>query len=804
MAQRGGKDGADRARIRKEAEPAAGHEATDLHEESRNESEGHGLEPVDPASIQVAKNAQPILLQDAILEARAARADFYNLKRQLSEEVERAVAGREPWQDELRVQESDIERRRGELADETARLKSLAEAAEQRERANAEFSATLRTESAGLARREADAATEWARLIGREKETLDTIRQAGEQHRRELDDLAAGFAQRLAEQASAAETEHGTGLTEWSARLAAQQGEQAKQQRQLDHSAQELKAQTDAIEATIQERLPGAIQEIKDEVARLRAEIAVASAARESADARADESARKAELLEVQVQDLQHDWALFERLGTDNAIETIRVQRAKIREQEEELNVRPTADTTTRMGEMLIANQRLHNELATARRELEDRERRLHELDMAVASEQQLSAEVDTFKTLNETYLLNNAELRKTLKGDRSTTSRCFPRLAALDKTLKGDPTQNPDAPPLKELAASLRAALATETMDNPALHYDEHDVRAFIAGLAMSRLHILEGDAGTGKTSLAVRAAELLGGEVAKIDVQAGWRDATRLTGTYNTFERRFEEEPFTVAVYKAGAERYSDQIFVVVLDEMNLSSIEAYLADLSPKLEDAARTRQPIKLDLMTNSPEDPKEFWPARLFEGRVLTVPENVWFIGTANRDESTHTIAEKTYDRAAILQLERVAKRPEAGSYATSGAVPVGLKSLRTRFEEAKDNDAPVSETKIVKAVLRDVELSLATFSLRWSPRFERQLDDFVPVYCVCGGKVDEAIDHLLATKALRRLRDRYGNRKSELEAFKEELQVAWGAFDVDRPPTRSMNVVDAAIGRAMA
>ena len=74
----------------------------------------------------------------------------------------------------------------------------------------------------------------------------------------------------------------------------------------------------------------------------------------------------------------------------------------------------------------------------------------------------------------------------------------------------------------------------------------------------------------------------------------------------------------------------------------------------------------------------------------------------------------------------------------------------------------------------------------------------------MPVYCECGGHLDEALDHLLATKVLRRLRDRYGNRKPQLESFKVELEVAWGAFKVDRPPTRSMNVVDVAIGRAMS
>ena len=99
--------------------------------------------------------------------------------------------------------------------------------------------------------------------------------------------------------------------------------------------------------------------------------------------------------------------------------------------------------------------------------------------------------------------------------------------------------------------------------------------------------------------------------------------------------------------------------------------------------------------------------------------------------------------------------------------------------------------------------LRDVDAALKPFSLRWSPRFLRQVEYFVPVYVACEGKPCDALDHLLATKVLRRLRDRYGNKQSDLDRLKSEVQDAWRAFGKDAQPQRSLAVLMAARERAM-
>ena len=46
------------------------------------------------------------------------------------------------------------------------------------------------------------------------------------------------------------------------------------------------------------------------------------------------------------------------------------------------------------------------------------------------------------------------------------------------------------------------------------------------------------------------------------------------------------------------------------------------------------------------------------PAHFKDGKLL-IPQNVWFVGTANRDDSTYTITDKVYDRAISIDFDKL-------------------------------------------------------------------------------------------------------------------------------------------------
>ncbi len=114
-----------------------------------------------------------------------------------------------------------------------------------------------------------------------------------------------------------------------------------------------------------------------------------------------------------------------------------------------------------------------------------------------------------------------------------------------------------------------------------------------------MSRMAILQGISGTGKTSLPIHFIKAVGGFCEVIEFQAGWRDRDDLLGHFNSFERKFYEKKFLQALYKASRPTNSDKICIILLDEMNLSYPEQYFADFLSVLE---RDDQEQVIDLIS----------------------------------------------------------------------------------------------------------------------------------------------------------------------------------------------------------
>ena len=109
-------------------------------------------------------------------------------------------------------------------------------------------------------------------------------------------------------------------------------------------------------------------------------------------------------------------------------------------------------------------------------------------------------------------------------------------------------------------------------------LYYNISDIRAFIAGMAVSQILILQGMSGTGKTSLAHAMGSFLENTSTVIPVQPMWKERTDMLGYYNEFTKRFNETLLLEKMYEAN---YSEDIYVTVLDEMNIARVEYYFAE-------------------------------------------------------------------------------------------------------------------------------------------------------------------------------------------------------------------------------
>ena len=164
-------------------------------------------------------------------------------------------------------------------------------------------------------------------------------------------------------------------------------------------------------------------------------------------------------------------------------------------------------------------------------------------------------------------------------------------------------------------------------------LYYSIDDIRRFIAGLAVTKIIILQGMSGTGKTSLAYAFGEFLENKSTVVPVQPMWKERTDLVGYYNEFTKRFNETTLLQKMYEAN---YSKDIYITILDEMNIARVEYYFAEFLSLLELPNPDRR--YLDVVSDEwPNDPIQL------KGGQIKLPNNMWFIGTANNDDSTFAI-----------------------------------------------------------------------------------------------------------------------------------------------------------------
>lgn len=313
-----------------------------------------------------------------------------------------------------------------------------------------------------------------------------------------------------------------------------------------------------------------------------------------------------------------------------------------------------------------------------------------------------------------------------------------FPKLALVDELLaKREIPQYDDEITLEDFVYRYRMYAAGKL----GLYYNEETIRMFLSCMASSRIIILEGISGTGKTSLPYSLSRFLSNPASIISVQPSFRDRTELFGYFNEFSKKFNETEFLRAVYEAGGK---EEPALVVLDEMNLARIEYYFAEVLSVLEMPSRDEWTVDLVPIAwdNDPER---------INGGKLKVPGTLWFIGTANNDDSTFTITDKVYDRAGVVELNKRADPFEADDV---DAVHIRAEHLEEMFAKAIEEN-PISEATMTKLNKLDTYLQ-TRFKLAFGNRITKQMASYVPVYVACGGTEMGALDFFIARKILKK------------------------------------------------
>ena len=318
-----------------------------------------------------------------------------------------------------------------------------------------------------------------------------------------------------------------------------------------------------------------------------------------------------------------------------------------------------------------------------------------------------------------------------------------FPKLITIDFDYR-----NYEFPAMSEEESTMTLEQLVKRFRNFAagklkLFYSYRTLALFFAGMGTTHFAILEGISGTGKTSLPYAFGKFFKSRSPIVAVQPSWKDRSELIGYLNEFTKRFNESAFLEELYTCAKHK---EPMILVLDEMNLARIEYYFADFLSIMEMPNRDEWIIEI-INTNMEGD-----PILLDHGKFM-IPKNVWFLGTANNDDSTFLITDKVYDRAMSMSLNKktVAFEPEFDA----DSITMTSEYFEKLFDDACTKYS-ISEETLQK--LANVDKYMVTnFKISFGNRIMKQIKRFVPCYMGCGGKEYEAVDHLLTRKILHKL-----------------------------------------------
>lgn len=259
----------------------------------------------------------------------------------------------------------------------------------------------------------------------------------------------------------------------------------------------------------------------------------------------------------------------------------------------------------------------------------------------------------------------------------------------------------------------------------------------------------ILTGISGSGKTALAREYGNaVIGSNDAKqhlcvTAVQPGWTDPSYLLGYANPLKDKvYEKTSFLELLLHATAN--PNACHVAVLDEMNLSHPEQYLAPVLSAME----TGEHIEL----HGHGEEFDSVPAR------VPYPDNFVLIGTVNMDETTMGLSDKVLDRAWTLEFWDIDVDAWPGW---------------------RDSSLPDEETNIVQDTLTALMDALKPARLHFGYRTIKEIVAFVEQRTkqTLDWPLPEALDRAVYAKLLPKLRgDDSGRVRRAFENCQKELE----------------------------
>ena len=209
-----------------------------------------------------------------------------------------------------------------------------------------------------------------------------------------------------------------------------------------------------------------------------------------------------------------------------------------------------------------------------------------------------------------------------------------------------------------KELFSNLDDTVITKTQFSAPDKYTN-----YLRALRTKPFMLLAGISGTGKSRLVrelafkscpniddLQADKTTPGNYLMIEVKPNWHDSTEILGYYSNISKKYQFTKFIHFLVKA--KKYPNVPFFVCLDEMNLAPVEQYFAEFLSVIE----TRKKNDNAIVTGTLVEAQRMRELEGWTEGDLTLPDNVFIIGTVNMDDTTHQFSRKVIDRAMTIEM----------------------------------------------------------------------------------------------------------------------------------------------------
>lgn len=340
-----------------------------------------------------------------------------------------------------------------------------------------------------------------------------------------------------------------------------------------------------------------------------------------------------------------------------------------------------------------------------------------------------------------------------------------------------------------------------------------------YLTALRTKPFMLLAGISGTGKSRIVREMAKACWKEddpefgknhpknFCMVQVKPNWHDSSELIG----YVSRLNGEKFVVGPFLrflAAAIKDPDTPYFLCLDEMNLAPVEQYFAEYlsvieSRKLNDSGLIEtDPIVpfedtvaygnlIDQLFDTPEERKAYKTNE--GGKRLTIPQNIFVVGTVNMDETTFSFSRKVLDRAMTIEMNEVDLH---GGLERGAGNDIGYIGNSIIGDAAEGCDVYEDNKELCDQVLAYLEqvnaiLEGTPFKIAYRTR-----NEFL-MYAVNRKKLDEksqlwqSLDEMTSMKILSRIEGDEERTKKVLDGLKalvEEQIVAQMSTDAGETP----------------